>query len=96
VDKEFLDPADCYYVYGQAPPAPQKHSGYWADPRVWCRINRVAARLTDGPPPPSRELVEEVEQTGLAVKLDRGGDAVEVPAAKGAITVNGEGGEVGG
>ena len=69
MDKEFLDPADCYYVYGQAPPAPQKHSGYWADPRVWCRINRVAARLTDEPPPPSPELVQEVEQAGLAVKL---------------------------
>ena len=48
VDKEFLDPADCYYVYGQAPPSPQKHSGYWADPRVWCRINRVAARPPAG------------------------------------------------
>ena len=35
VDKEFLDPADCYYVYGQAPPAAQGHSGYWADRRVW-------------------------------------------------------------
>jgi hypothetical protein len=52
VDEEFLDPADCYYVYGQAPPASQGHSGYWADPRVWDVINRVAAGLADAPPPP--------------------------------------------
>ena len=43
VDKEFLDPADCYYVYGQAPPASKGHSGYWADPRVWDMINALAA-----------------------------------------------------
>ena len=47
VDTEFLDPAECYYVYSQAPPSPQKHSGYWADPRVWNLINRVAARLPE-------------------------------------------------
>ena len=41
VDEEFLDPAECYYVYGQPPPASQGHSGYWADPRVWSVINRV-------------------------------------------------------
>ena len=34
VDTGFLDPAECYYVHGQPPPSPQKHSGYWADPRV--------------------------------------------------------------
>ncbi len=50
VDTEFLDPAECYYVYGQAPPSPQKHSGYWADPRVWKTINGVAAGLADSPP----------------------------------------------
>jgi len=80
VDKEFLDPADCYYVYGQAPPAPQKHSGYWADPRVWRVINRVAAGLASGPPPslpgnrpvsgagksgPAPELVEELRHRRL-------------------------------
>jgi hypothetical protein len=52
VDQEFLDPAECYYVYGQAPPSPQKHSGYWADPRVWSVINSVAAELAGGPPTP--------------------------------------------
>ncbi|HEY7430934.1 MAG TPA: hypothetical protein VH641_09390 [Streptosporangiaceae bacterium] len=44
VDTEFPDPADCYYVYGQAPPASGGHSGYWADRRVWEAINEVAAR----------------------------------------------------
>jgi hypothetical protein len=43
VDHEFLDPADCYYIYGQPPPASKGHSGYWADPRVWKRINALAA-----------------------------------------------------
>jgi hypothetical protein len=48
VDTEFLDPAECYYVYGQPPPAAQGHSGYWSDPRVWDSINQVAAGLAQG------------------------------------------------
>jgi len=48
VDTEFLDPAECYYVYGQPPPAAKGHSGYWSDPRVWRLINRVAAELSEG------------------------------------------------
>ena len=43
VDQRLLDPAECYYVYGQPPPSAQGHSGYWADPRVWIRINQIAA-----------------------------------------------------
>lgn len=44
VDRDLLDPAHCWYIYGQDAPAPQGHSGYWADPRVWDLINRDAAR----------------------------------------------------
>jgi hypothetical protein len=74
VDVEFLDPAECWYLYGQPPPPSQGHSGYWADPRVWDVINQVAARLPDEPPPPgngtpdtgtsriSPELVQELVQ----------------------------------
>jgi hypothetical protein len=74
VDVEFLDPAECWYLYGQPPPSSQGHSGYWADPRVWDVINQVAARLPDEPPPPgngtpdtgtsriSPELVQELVQ----------------------------------
>lgn len=51
VDVPYLDPERCYYVYGQAPPAAQGHSGYWADSRVWEVINRVAAALPAGLPP---------------------------------------------
>ncbi|MGA2827591.1 MAG: hypothetical protein ABSF03_15945 [Streptosporangiaceae bacterium] len=51
VDTEFLDPGECYYVYGQAPPAPQGHSGYWADPRVWAQVNCLAAGLLLAPGP---------------------------------------------
>jgi hypothetical protein len=45
VDVNYLDPAECYYLYGQAPPAVQGHSGYWADSRVWGVIDHVAAGL---------------------------------------------------
>jgi hypothetical protein len=97
VDEEFLDPAGCYYVYGQAPPSPQKHSGYWADPRVWSLIDRVAAGLADGPPPPHPpEFIQELVHVGLAVDPDRGGEAVEVRAAEGAVTVDGDDGKVAG
>jgi hypothetical protein len=44
-DEELCDPAECYYVYGQNPPSPTGHSGYWADLRVWELINRDAALL---------------------------------------------------
>jgi hypothetical protein len=53
VDTGLLDPAACWYVYGQPPLTPQGHSGYWADPRVWTLINRVAAELKA--PAPDRE-----------------------------------------
>ena len=43
VDTRLLDPADCYYVYGQPAPTPTGHSGYWADSRVWDVINAAAA-----------------------------------------------------
>jgi hypothetical protein len=43
VDHGLLDPEECYYIYGQAPPSPQGHSGYWADRRVWNLINQIAA-----------------------------------------------------
>jgi hypothetical protein len=43
VDEGLLDPAECYYVYGQPPPSPRGHFGYWADPRVWNLINQTAA-----------------------------------------------------
>jgi hypothetical protein len=43
VDQDLLDPAQCWYVYGQPQPAPQGHSGYWSDPRVWAMVDRMAA-----------------------------------------------------
>ena len=60
VDTEFADPADCYYVYGQPPPASTGHSGYWADRRVWDVINGVAAGLPGGPDDISPERVQEI------------------------------------
>ena len=52
MDSRFPDPAECYYVYGQPPPASGGHSGYWADHRVWDVINDVAAGLLSGPAAP--------------------------------------------
>jgi pimeloyl-ACP methyl ester carboxylesterase len=43
VDKSLPDPAESWYVYGQPLPAPQGHSGYWSDSRVWSAVNHVAA-----------------------------------------------------
>ena len=56
MDIELLDPADCYYVYGQAPPASKGHPGYWADSRVWKRINALAA--SGEGIPPARSVAE--------------------------------------
>jgi hypothetical protein len=52
VDKPLPDPAESWYVYGQPLPAPQGHSGYWADPRVWSAINHVSA-VSRRPPAPA-------------------------------------------
>jgi len=54
VDHGLLDPARCYYVYGQEPPSAQGHFGYWADPRVWDTINQVAASSAAPPPEDGR------------------------------------------
>lgn len=43
VDRPLPDPAESWYIYGQPLPAPQGHSGYWADSAVWSAINHVAA-----------------------------------------------------
>jgi hypothetical protein len=74
VDIGYLDPAECYYVYGQAPPSAQGHSGYWADPRVWAEINRVAAGLGDGPPDSRRAGGQVAEH--LAARRDDHAGAV--------------------
>ncbi|HLK02684.1 MAG TPA: hypothetical protein VKU39_22630, partial [Streptosporangiaceae bacterium] len=46
VDMELPDPAESLFVYGQPPPGPGGHSGYWQDPRVWTVIDRMAADFT--------------------------------------------------
>jgi len=111
VDTEFLDPAECYYVYGQPPPSSQGHSGYWADPRVWTVISDVAAGLLSGPAAPCTDApsgpAERVRVllragppspatlTGLTEGPDSSGQAVEVPAAEGAGPADGDNGEIG-
>lgn len=45
VDRELPDPESVWRVYGQPPPAPGRHSGYWADPRVWNEVDLLAADL---------------------------------------------------
>ncbi len=93
VDTEFLDPAESYYVYGQPPPSSQGHSGYWADSRVWSVINRVAAGLPPGNGSGSGASGISPE---LLAELVKTPEAVEVPAAEGAVTVVGDDGKVAG
>ena len=70
VDQRLLDPAECYYVYGQPAPSPQGHSGYWADPRVWSLINQIAAGwggnspVAPGPAVPPQAEPPHPEQHG--------------------------------
>jgi hypothetical protein len=63
VDTRLLDPAGCYYVYGQASPAAKGHSGYWADSRVWDVINGAAAAL-----PPVQETARRAEAGPVATE----------------------------
>jgi len=85
-DIGLLDPAECYYVYGQAAPSAQGHSGYWADPRVWAVINCVAAALPAVLPPDEEtaDLAEAEpiapEEPGLATE-EPGLATAEEPAA---------------
>jgi hypothetical protein len=76
VDEELPDPADCYYVYGQAPPASRGHSGYWADDRVWKVINGVAAGLPDRLAP-DQEPAEDTETSAVTPQAVQ--DLVQAP-----------------
>lgn len=49
VDVPLPDPAGSYFVYGEPPPSPGKHSGYWADRRVWTAIDGMAADFKRAP-----------------------------------------------
>ncbi|RZS89902.1 hypothetical protein EV189_1681 [Motilibacter rhizosphaerae] len=55
VDVALPDPQSCWHRYGQPPPPPLGHSGYWQDARVWREIDGLAAGLV-GPAtvPPAR------------------------------------------
>jgi len=106
VDTGLLDPAHCYYLYGQPLSAPGGHSGYWADPRVWDEINTVAAGLLGEPAAPCTgtgqvwELLRAAPAGAatlarLTVPPDGAGETVEVAAADGAVPGDGDGGQVG-
>lgn len=108
VDQRLLDPAECWYLYGQAPPASQGHSGYWADPRVWDEVNRLAAGLRPAPvmagavrfqlrarTPRGRWLRRAPARVSrLAVSPDGAGEAVNAVAPEGGATVDGGDGKV--
>jgi hypothetical protein len=57
VDRQLCDPESVWSVYGQPPPAPARHSGYWTDPRVWCEVDRFAAGLIS-PRPAPRDIAQ--------------------------------------
>jgi hypothetical protein len=77
-DIALLDPAEWYYVYGQASPSAQGHSGYWADPRVWAVINCVAATL-DQKGADERESTAEAGASGITPQAVQA--LIEAPAA---------------
>jgi hypothetical protein len=93
VDTKLLDPAHCYYLYGQPLSAPGGHSGYWADSRVWDEINTVAAGLLSGPAAPCNGSDKEPLR---AAPPDSAGQTVQVLAADGAVPGDGNDGQVGG
>ena len=45
VDETLSDLPTAWYIYGQMPPVRGRHSGYWADSRVWDLVDRWAADL---------------------------------------------------
>ncbi|MDG4829138.1 hypothetical protein O7627_07440 [Solwaraspora sp. WMMD1047] len=49
VDVELPDPATCWHIFGQAKPAPTRHSGYWADPAMWRQVDRLAEAAAGAP-----------------------------------------------
>lgn len=57
-DVRLLDPPGPWYVYGQDPPALGRHSGYWADHRVWDQVDSDANAipLPTAPLPPQAEM----------------------------------------
>ena len=65
VDHGLLDPAECYYVYGQPPPSAKGHSGYWADPRVWNLINQIAAGQGGDAPVAATRAVPSLEEPAV-------------------------------
>jgi hypothetical protein len=48
VDRELIDPAQCWYNYGQPVPRPGRHSGYWTDARVWKQIGDLGGSAPGG------------------------------------------------
>ena len=93
VDVPLCDPSACWYVYGQNPPSPQGHSGYWADPRVWKAINEAAVGTERPGPDPAAgsaqvTLGDRDQVRGLG---GVGGAAVE--ADLGVAAVEGQGGQ---
>ncbi|MEE6257882.1 hypothetical protein [Plantactinospora sonchi] len=49
IDVELPDPATNWYIHGQHPPAPSRHSGYWVDPAVWRTVDDLAERIAWAP-----------------------------------------------
>jgi hypothetical protein len=61
LDTRLEDPPTFWYLYGQDPPAPGRHSAYWNDPQVWAMVDQYAKTIPVPPasPPPDERMAAE-------------------------------------
>lgn len=61
LDTRLADPPTFWHIYGQDPPGPGRHSGYWSDPQVWALVDEYAQTIPvpTAVPPPSEQMATE-------------------------------------
>jgi hypothetical protein len=62
-EERLADPESAWHIYGDPPPAPGGHSGYWSDPRVWSTVDKIADGIA--PPAPAVKVVVRPEDAEI-------------------------------